>query len=150
MKKTLLKSLFFAFLSLMALSAVSQKVQVDNRLKACFDADYLVNLQNGPSSITLEILNFSLDHAWYKADELKEKIDGFEYLYYKDISTGERSDKRVEKIDWNNINIYEYYFDQGGNNRTFYKIGDTGTIIGFYSLVEVADMFNKEKGRNHE
>ncbi len=151
MEKAVLKYLiFFIFLSLTAMPSFSQKVQVDKRLNVAFDADYLSRLQSSPSQVTLEMLNFNLDHAWYKADEVIEKKDGFEYLYYRDAVTGERSGKMVDEIDWNNVNIYEFYFEQSGSYRNFYRVGNTDTVLGFYSLIEVADMFNKEKGGNHE
>lgn len=136
----------------LANSATSQNNNTagfDKRLEKSFDKEYLNNLKNN-SPVTLELLNFGLDHAWYIADEMFEKINDIDYLYFKDITTGEKSTNKVLKIDFNNMNITEYFYEQNLNARTFYKVSDTNIIIGFYSLNEIADMFNKEKGLSHE
>lgn len=147
MKRTILKSLMlltlvFAVLSLLQAQSL---LQPDPRLKKGYESEYLELLrQNYPS--TLEILNFELDNAWFIAGpEIAPKAETMEYLYYRDPITGDKTDERVEETNVENINICEYYYDKKYDSHVFYKIGDTGVIIGFYSVLEMAKKFNSSK-----
>ena len=56
----------------------------------------------------------------------------------------------VQKIEPGKVNIAEFYYERPYNNRVYYKVGKTGTIIGFYSNKEMSEMFNGMKGYSHE
>jgi hypothetical protein len=130
-------------------SCIAQSVTFDERLLVRYDNEYLQNLsQNSPE--TLELLNYSLDHAWYVEKGLEEKYSTIQELYFMDTEIGEKSKLTVKSVNFEDINIYNYYFEQGLNNRTFYKIGNSGIVIGFYSLSEMAEMYNEEKGLSNE
>jgi hypothetical protein len=134
---------------IVALSCVAQSVTPDERLLVRYDNEYLQNLsQNSPE--TLELLNYSLDHAWYVEKGLEEKYSTIQELYFMDTEIGEKSKLSVKSVNFENINIFNYYFEQGLNNRTYYKIENSGIVIGFYSLSEMAEMYNKEKGLSYE
>ena len=145
--KTKLFSL--SLLLLVALAGFSQQTEPDSRLLSRYDAGYLQQLkENSPR--TLEILNYSLDNAWYVFTADSDKAEGLPELYFIDESTGKFGNLRVEKINPQNMNIYDFYFEQGYENRTFYRIGDSDMVLGFYSLKEMAEKFNKSKGLSHE
>lgn len=124
---------------------LSQAIEIDERLKACYSDEYLINLQEKSPS-TLDILNFNLDNSWFIAgDDITSKKDSFDYLYYIDPETMEKSENRVENIDINNVNISKYFIEREYDRYVFYKIGDSDLIIGFYSLKKVAELYNKSK-----
>jgi len=123
------------------------KTGIDNRLKEGYDLNYLENLEtNSPS--TLRILTYDLDHSWFIAgEEISPKAPSMDYLYYKDLTTGERTDVQVENIDLDNINIALFYYEREHQAHKFYKIGNTGIIIGFYSALENAKRYNNLKNK---
>lgn len=147
MKRTVLKSIMLLTLicTVISYSQSQSLLQPDSRLKKAYDSEYLENLkQNSPS--TLEILNFELDNSWFIAGpEITSKADAMEYLYYRDPITGEKTDVRVEVSNVEELNIAEYFFDRKYDSYVFYKIGDSGMIIGFYSSLETAKRFNISK-----
>ena len=127
----------------------AQKVQIDPRLEKAYSLEQLQRMQK-ESPLILELLNYELDYSWYIAEpEMMQKADDFEYLYYKDPETGERAGM-VQSIEPGKVNIAEFYYDRPYNNRVFYKVGKTSTIIGFYSNQEMSQMFNAKKGYGNE
>ena len=78
-----------------------------------------------------------------------QKIDDFEYLYYKDPETGEKAGM-VESIEIGKVNIAEFYYERPYDHRSLYRVGKTNTIIGFYSNKEISEMFNAMKGYSNE
>ncbi|MDD3741079.1 MAG: hypothetical protein PHH30_07540, partial [Bacteroidales bacterium] len=147
--RTVLKSLMLLTLicAVTTLLQAQTLLQADPRLEKAYDSEYLEHLrQNSPS--TLEILNFELDNSWFIAGpEIAAKADGMEYLYYRDPVSGEKTDVRVEDTNIEEINIAEYFFDRKYDSYVFYKIGDSGMIIGFYSSLETAKRFNISKNQ---
>ncbi|MBQ2573322.1 MAG: hypothetical protein II575_03805, partial [Bacteroidales bacterium] len=100
--------------------------------------------------LILELLNYELDHSWYiESPEMLQKIDDFEYLYYKDPETGEKAGM-VESIEIGKVNIAEFYYERPYDHRSLYRVGKTNTIIGFYSNKEISEMFNAMKGYSNE
>ncbi|HOZ31058.1 MAG TPA: hypothetical protein PLL66_09090 [Bacteroidales bacterium] len=149
MKRAVLKSimLLFSICALLSYTKAQSELKPDLRLNKAYDQEYLENLrQNSPS--TLEYLNFELDNSWFIAGpEILPKADAMEYLYYRDPVSGEKSDIRVEVSDVEDINIAEYYYDRKYESHVFYKIGDSGMIIGFYSVKETAQKYNISKNQ---
>lgn len=147
MKRAVLISLMFIILvfAFVSYADAQSSLQPDPRLKKAYDSEYLENLkQNSPT--TLEYLNFELDNSWFIAGpEILPKADAMEYLYYRDVESGTKSDVLVEVTNVEDINIAEYYYDRKYDSYVFYKIGDSGVIIGFYSVVEMAKKYNSSK-----
>lgn len=127
----------------------AQTVQIDPRLEKAFSIEHLKRMQK-ETPLSLELLNYELDHSWYiESPELAQKIDDFEYLYYRDPETGERADM-VQNIEIGKVNIAEFYYERPYDHRIFYRVGKTNTIIGFYSNKEISEMFNATKGYSNE
>ncbi|MDD4217051.1 MAG: hypothetical protein PHZ24_06930 [Bacteroidales bacterium] len=146
--KSLIMVILFIMLSFITINLLGQNEKakvIDNRLKQGYDLDYLENLEtNSPS--TLSILTYDLDHSWFIAgEEIQPKAPSMDYLYYKNPNTGEKTDVRVESIDVNNINIAKFYYEREHDSYKFYKIGDSGIIIGFYPALENAKRYNNYK-----
>jgi hypothetical protein len=136
-------------LMVIALLSFGQSVTPDERLSVRYDKAYLDQLaENAP--VTLKLMNFSLDHAWFIEEGLEEKYESLPQLYYINPETGEKSDTPVRSFNAADFNMYACYFEQGLYNRTYYRIGNTGIVVAFYSSAEVAEMYNKEKGLSHE
>lgn len=149
MKRTVSKSLMLLTLifAVISFSQAQSVLKPDARLNKTYDSEYLENLrQNSPS--TLEILNFELDNSWFIAGpELLPKIETMDYLYYRDPVTGDKTDTKFLETNPNKINIAECYFERQHNTYIYYKIGDSGEIIGFYSAMETAKRFNISKNQ---
>ena len=146
-----MKRKFFIMLIVTMICGFSyaQTVQIDPRLEKAYSLEHLQRMQK-ETPLILELLNYELDHSWYIAEpEMQQKIDGFEYLYYKDPETGERAGM-VESIEPGKVNIAEFYYDRPYDHRNFYRVGKTNTIIGFYSNKEFSEMYNAMKGYNYE
>jgi hypothetical protein len=127
----------------------AQTVQIDPRLEKAYSAEHLQRMQK-ETPIVLELLNYELDYSWYIAEpEMIQKEDAIDYLYYKDPETGDRAGM-VQSIEPGKVNIAEFYYERPYNSRVFYKVGKTGTVIGFYSNKEMSEMFNGMKGYSHE
>ncbi|MDD2635599.1 MAG: hypothetical protein PHW82_08900 [Bacteroidales bacterium] len=146
--KSLTMIVLFIALNFITISILGQnEKEIDNRLKEGYELSYLNNLKtNSPS--TLSILTYDLDYSWFIAgEEISSKAPNMEYLYYKDPSTGEKTDVRVESVDIENINISSFYYERGHDTYKFYKIGNSGVIIGFYSALENAKRYNNYKNQ---
>jgi len=140
------KLMAFAFAMSFSLVMIAQQsIEPDQRLRTVYSDEMLESMKS-TASATIEFLNFSLDHSWFLADEsIIEKVSNSPYLYYVDHETGLQSDNKVVDADFTNFNIFDYYFEREHTRRTFYRIGDTGYIIGFYSGTELVEMFNASK-----
>ena len=135
----------------MMLSGISyaQTVQIDPRLEKAYSQEQLQRMQK-ETPIIIELLNYELDYSWYIAEpEMSQKIDDIEYLYYKDPETGEKAGM-VQSLEKGKVNIAEFYYSRPYDSRSFYRVGNTGTIIGFYSNKEISEMFNATKGYSNE
>ena len=127
----------------------SQTVQIDPRLEKAYSLEHLQRMQKD-TPLILELLNYELDYSWYIAEpEMLQKIDDLEYLYYKDPETGEKAGM-VQSLEKGNVNIAEFYYERPYDHRSYYRVGKTNTIIGFYSNKEISEMFNAMKGYGNE
>ncbi|MBO7571700.1 MAG: hypothetical protein J6T48_06055 [Bacteroidales bacterium] len=146
-----MKRKFVILLIVTMISGISyaQTVQIDPRLEKAYSLEHLQRMQK-ETPIILELLNYELDYSWYIAEPyMQEKIDGFEYLYYKDPETGEKAGM-VQSIEPGNVNIAEFYYERPFDHRNYYRVGKTNTIIVFYSNQEVSQMYNAMKGYGNE
>ncbi|MBR5983562.1 MAG: hypothetical protein IK025_07575 [Bacteroidales bacterium] len=146
-----MKRKFVILLIVTMVSGISyaQTVQIDPRLEKAYSLEHLQRLQK-ETPLILELLNYELDYSWYIAEpEMQQKIDDFEYLYYKDPETGEKAGM-VQSIEPGKVNIAEFYYERPYDHRNFYRVGKTNTIIGFYSNKEISEMYNAMKGYGNE
>jgi hypothetical protein len=146
-----MKRKFVIMLIVTMISGISyaQTVQIDPRLEKAYSLEHLQRMQK-ETPLILELLNYELDYSWYIAEpEMQQKIDDFEYLYYKDPETGERA-SMVQSLEPGNVNIAEFYYERPYDHRIFYRVGKTNTIIGFYSNKEISEMYNAKKGYGNE
>ena len=105
-------------------------VEPDQRLKQIYSDEELTRMNANSNSIIV-YLNFCLQSSWFLADEsILEKVQNSPYLYYIDEETGLKSDIKVTAIDFTNVNVLQYYVETQYSTRVFYRVGDTGYIIG--------------------
>lgn len=124
-----------------------KSVVPDQRLKQIYSDEELARM-NANSNTTIEYLNFCLQRSWFLADEsVMEKVQNSPYLYYVNQETGLKSDIMVTSVNFENFNVLLYYSEPAYDKRVFYRIGDTGYVIGFYSVKELAEMYNNEKNQ---
>ena len=146
-----MKRKFFIMLIVTMICGISyaQTVQIDPRLEKAYSLEHLQRMQK-ETPLSLELMNYELDYSWYIAEpEMQQKIDGFEYLYYKDPETGEKAGM-VQSIEPGKVNIAEFYYERPYDHRVFYRVGKTNVIIGFYSNKEISEMYNAMKGYGNE
>ena len=140
--------LFATCLLFVGANVFAQSISADSRLFEKYDQEYLNELSiNAPR--TLDYLNFSADNAWFIAEGLGEKYESLPELMYINKQTGYEGEK-VEDIDFDNLNIFSFYFEQGYQHRMYYRVGETGYIIGFYSIEELSALYNQQKGLKYE
>jgi hypothetical protein len=145
--KTFYLFLFLAFILTSNIVLSQSNIEPDQRLKAIYSEQDLIQLKTNSPEI-VDLLNFQLDNAWFIAgEEVLSKVQDSPYLYYIDKETGQKSDIRVEEINPDNINIAEFFVERDYNRHVFYKVGDSGVVLGFYSIKKFTDMYNNYKSR---
>lgn len=138
--------LLFAFCYFLSGTLYAQSsVEPDERLYVAYSESDLIQLkQNSPA--TIDLLNFKLDNSWFIVEEeLMTKVGNSPYLYYLDTETGQASTQMVEEINLDNLNIAEYYIEADYNRRVFYRIGNSGLVLGIYSSKEFVKLYNQSK-----
>jgi len=144
MKKLKLASILIILLISSAVMA-QNTVEPDARLKAVYSEENLQSMKTNSSS-QLDVLNFNLDHSWFLVDEaIYDKVKDSPYLYFVDTETGLQSNTKVTSIDFTKVNIALYWVDVQYDKRVFYRVGDTGYVLGFYSTKELVNMYNESK-----
>jgi hypothetical protein len=120
-------------------------IEPDERLSAAYSEQDLIQMKTHNPE-TIELLNFKLDNSWFIAGEdIMQKVQDSPYLYYLNLETGQASTQMVEEINPENLNIAEYFIETNYNRRVFYRIGNSGIVIGFYSIKEFVEMYNENK-----
>lgn len=145
--KTFSLFLFLAFVLTSNIVVSQSNIEPDQRLKAIYSEQDLIQLKNNSPEI-VDLLNFQLNNAWFIAgEEVLPKVQDSPFLYYIDKESGQASDIRVEEIDPENLNIAEFYVERDYNKHVFYKVGNSGVVLGFYSIKEFTNMYNNYKSR---
>ncbi|HOY40086.1 MAG TPA: hypothetical protein PLK75_12380 [Bacteroidales bacterium] len=146
MKKIKLAGIFLILL-ISGVAVAQSSIEPDPRLKAIYSEDNLQQMKiNTP--VQLDVLNFNLDHSWFIVeDAIFDKVKDSPYLYYVDPETGFQSENKVTSIDFSSVNIALYWVDQQYDRRVFYRVGDTGIVLGFYSSKEMVTMYNQSKNQ---
>lgn len=116
----------------------SETVEIDERLTAVYDQEYLSNLQT-QNPVLLQRWSFYLDNAFYVVDFPKEK--------------GNPDYPTIEVADLNNMNILllekSQKMTKDFDKPTKYKIKGTNQILVYYSGKEFNQKLNEFLGRNY-
>ena len=126
----------------------------DPRLYKCYDSAFLDTLMIYRSNLIV-YLNFYLDHAFFIADLPPNKsldvpdISEVLMIPRKESERYRNFDLTVEGYNPANWNILRYNFKRSFDDRTYYKIGNTGKVLVFYSGSELNDIFNEYKKNQH-
>ena len=122
----------------------------DPRLYQCYDSSFLDTLMIYRSNLII-YLNYYLDNAYFIADLPPNKSldipDVSEVLIIprKEADKYRNFDLNVEGYNPANWNILRYNFKRSFDDRTYYKLGNTGKVLVFYSGSELNEMFNEFK-----
>jgi len=128
--------IFFAFIANISFSQNT----FDNRLTDVYSIEYLQSL----SENEINVLNYELDHSYFILDNF-EKNESLPNLFKRNKLTKEIIETPLTNVDFNNFNVLSYAYEKKYNNRTYYKIGNTGKTIVFYSIKEFTQNYNLTK-----
>lgn len=117
----------------------SETVEVDERLTAVYEKEYLANLQI-QNPVLLQRWSFYLDNAFYIVDFPIEK--------------GDPDYPSIEVADLDNMNIFllekNQKMSRDFDKQTKYKIKGTNKILVYYSGKEFNQKLNEFLGRNYK
>ncbi len=117
----------------------SETVEVDERLTAVYEKEYLANLQI-QNPVLLQRWSFYLDNAFYIVDFPIEK--------------GDPDYPSIEVADLDNMNIFllekSQKMSRDFDKQTKYKIKGTNKILVYYSGKEFNQKLNEFLGRNYK
>ncbi|MFC2100291.1 hypothetical protein ACFLRZ_00530 [Bacteroidota bacterium] len=122
----------------------------DPRLYECYDSTFLDTLKIYRSDLII-YLNFFLDNAYFIADLPPNKslnipdVSEVPLIPRKDSDKYRNFDLNVEGYNPANWNMLRYNFKRSFDDRTYYKLGNTGKVLVFYSGSELNEMFNEFK-----
>ena len=133
-------TLFLLTLSILsfAQNKSAETVEIDERLTAVYDQEYLTNLQT-QNPVLLQRWSFYLDNAFYVMDFPKEK--------------GSPDYPTIEVDDLDNMNIFllekSHKMTREFDKSTKYKIKGTNKILVYYSGKEFNQKLNEFLGRDY-
>jgi len=134
-----MRNLLIAIIALFSINAYSQSF--DSRLLQVYTKEYLQNLDNSK----LQALQLTLDSSYYFIDNF-EKYNDLPELKKLDLSTKTIDESyQITNQDINNFNPFLFSFDRKYSQKTYYKFGNTGKTIVFYSNKELAEIINRNK-----
>ena len=130
---------FFIVLSTFAFSQQSsEKIDIDDRLFAVYDADYLERLQT-TNPILIQRWNFYLENAWFIADLPEEKKANNDHV--------------ITIADLEHFNIFLLEKQQGlkrdWEKHMMYSIEGTDKMLVYYPGKEFVQKLNQHLGRSH-
>ena len=131
-------TLFLLTLSILsfAQNKSAETVEIDERLTAVYDQEYLTNLQT-QNPVLLQRWSFYLDNAFYLVDFPKEK--------------GSPDYPTIEVADLDDMNIFllekSHKMTRDFDKPTKYKINGTNKILVYYSGKEFNQKLNEFLGR---
>ncbi len=134
-------TLFLLTLSILSFAQKrsSETVEVDERLTAVYEKEYLANLQI-QNPVLLQRWSFYLDNAFYIVDFPIEK--------------GDPDYPSIEVADLDNMNIFllekSQKMSRDFDKQTKYKIKGTNKILVYYSGKEFNQKLNEFLGRNYK
>ncbi len=136
--------LLFVAISFASIAVAQEKSAPDLRLKEVYSEQNLSQMHQA----SIDYLNFYLDNGWFVVEnDVMPKVLHSPYLYYVDEETGMKSDRMVTSIELDNMNIMKFHIETEFDKKTFYRVADTGIILGFHSSKDLANMYNKSKNK---
>lgn len=112
----------------------------NTRLNEVFETEYIQSLDEN----NIKTLEFELDHSYFILDDF-EKNEYLPELFKRNFSTKEIIEEPISSSDLLNFNVLKYSYKKNYNNRTYYKLGNTGKTIVFYSIKEFTENYNLTK-----
>ncbi len=112
----------------------------NNKLLVKYNIEYLQSL----SETQIKQLEYELTNSYFIIDNF-EKSESFPELLKINTQTKEIINEPLTSVDLTNFNVLEYNYQKQYNNRTYYKIGNTGKTIVFYSVKEFSENYNSVK-----
>ena len=134
-----MRLLILIFFVLTASLSFSQNT-IDNRLTDIFTSEYIQALDQD----RINVLEYELDHSYFIIDNF-EKNESLPELYKRNMQTKEIIEQPITSFDINTFNVLNYAYEKKYNNRTYYKLGNTGKTIVFYSIKEFTEQYNLTK-----
>jgi len=131
---------FFLIITVFFTSYIFGQSTFDNRLTDIYSTEYLQNLDENK----INLLEYEIDHSYFIIDNF-EKNESLPELYKRNIQTKEIIELPLTNVDLNSFNVLNYAYEKKYDNRTYYKIGNTGKTIVFYSLKEFTKNYNLTK-----
>ncbi len=134
---------------LMGMSIFSQQLaSIDNRLRAKFTDDFLLEMQQNRQD-DLEYFTWFLDNSYVIKDVGTSVSDRFPKLRYYDKET-KQAGAEVVDFDEQNFNILEYAFEIDEKESTSYIIGNTGKALVLSSNRDLTEKYNKYRRMRYE
>jgi hypothetical protein len=112
----------------------------NNKLLVKYNIEYLQSL----SETQIKQLEYELTNSYFIIDNF-EKSESFPELLKINTQTKEIINEPLTSVDLTNFNVLKYNYQKQYNNRTYYKIGNTGKTIVFYSVKEFSENYNSVK-----
>ena len=113
---------------------------IDSRITDIYPSEYIQSLDQN----RINLLEYELDNSYFILDNF-EKNESLPNLYKRNMQTKEIIEVPITENDLNNFNVLNYAYEKKYNNRTYYKLGNTGKTIVFYSLKEFTKNYNLTK-----
>lgn len=143
----MVRNILMAFGVLLCFNLFAQQkaVKPDPRLSECFTQEYIQQLKNQPK--LLAYYNYFLDHSYFiaNADPAKpvESTDIREVLTQDNGlgNGGKAFDLDAEKINFKTFNPLKYAFVTNSERTVFYRLGNSGKLIGFYPVMVFDRMY---------
>ncbi len=134
-----MRKIFFILIVLASTYSFAQN-NIDSRLTELFPSEYIQSL----SQERINVLEYELDHSYIILDNF-EKNESLPILYKRNMQTKEITTETVTNFDINTFNVLNYAYEKKYDNRTYYKLGNTGKTIVFYSIKEFTKNYNLTK-----
>lgn len=144
MKNIIFLCVFFATTSGFLMS--QNDITPDSRLNAVYNQNYLDNLLLDNSN-QLKYLNWYLDNSYKIVEVGLEKSEQMPYLVNYDPLT-KTTGTSVNHIDEETFNIFLYNCENKYDQKTYYRIGNTGYAVEVESLRKLAEKYNKYNNEN--
>jgi len=132
----------FIFLLIIAsiTSTIYSQNTINNRLTDIYSTEYIQSLNQN----RINLLKYEMKHSYFIIDNF-EKNESLPNLYKRNMQTKEIIEAPITDTDLNNFNVLNYAYEKKYNNRTYYKLGNTGKTIVFYSIKEFTKNYNLTK-----
>ncbi|MBL4653314.1 MAG: hypothetical protein JKY53_10700 [Flavobacteriales bacterium] len=115
--------------------------RIDPRIVEAFGEDYVIKMQR-EAPHRLQYLLFFLDSSYY----IRDLPSGKEYTDILSLTNknGTIRNLTIDLTDLASFNVLLFDIPRSQRSRMFYKIGNTGKVIVFYSGKEFIKKFNEK------